>query len=758
MRVSIDLNEGWLFGKDYFVSTAKLPSDNSWQKVSLPHTWNAVDGHDGSAFERGAYWYVTSFNSPKQPLPGGKLYVEIGAAAFVCEVWVNGQMAGKHVGGYSAFYLEITDLCRDGENVLSILCDNTYSDKYYPQRADFTFYGGLYRGVRLISVAASHFALGEFGGTGIFVDAVPDEGGARIKIRANLQDSQNNQTVGLSISDAEGNVVGEVWAAATSLAVLEVFLPEARLWNGVEDPYLYVAQLRLVAFNEVLDEVKTSFGIRSFEVDPERGFILNGKPTPLRGVCRHQDRLYKGNALTREEHEEDARIIADMGANCIRLAHYQQSPDIYDACDRLGLVVWAEIAYFPTSWDDEAHAAAVNEIKEMCVQNYNHPSICFWGLSNEVLMGQDHPKLVQCHRELEEAVKDIDTGRLTVVAHEYNAAFDHPLHDIADVEGWNHYFGWYRGELNDLGRWMDTYHQNFPTRRISISEYGCDGIIGYHTETPVKTDYTEEYQARLHENACEAFALRPWVWGAFVWNMFDFGSHFRREGGTRGRNNKGLVTMDRKIKKDAYYVHKAWYSKQPFVHIAGRRFFERPGSTTEIRVYSNLSEVSLFLDGKHWKTQKGSHVFVFADVPLQTRFTSITAKTGDLTDTITLRGDSPNEERFVFSGFRNAQDAKNWFDSIDEAGDGLENDPDSYSINDSVGLIAQSAEARKIVLDSVAAVLGRSLDEDMIFANDPEKCINDLFSTGFFASMFGDKGDLLLKRMNIALGRLKKPD
>lgn len=756
MRMIFDLNEHWLFSKSCTQAPALLPDESGWEKVKLPHTWNAIDGHDGSEYERGAYWYVTSFTAPQQPLPGGKIFVEVGAAAFRSEIWVNGQLMGQHVGGYSAFNIDVTPAIRTGDNVLAILCDNTYSDKYYPQRADFSFYGGLYRGVRLISVAASHFALDEFGSPGLFVDAVPTDGGARIQVRTQLQGVQDQQRIALCIIDQLGQQVAEAWAYAAEETKLEIFLPDVHLWHGIEDPYLYQARLNLTSFNEVLDEVQTTFGVRSFAIDPERGFILNGQPTPLRGVCRHQDRLYQGNALAKEDHEEDAQIIAEMGANCIRLAHYQQSHDIYSACDRLGLIVWAEIAYFPTSWDDDAHRVAVHEIKELCIQNYNHPSICFWGLSNEVLMGQDHPKTIPCHQELQNAVRQIDQSRLTVIAHEYGAAKNHPLHQIADVEGWNHYFGWYRGELDDLGRWLDDYHRSFPERRVSVSEYGCDAIIDYHSENPVKTDYTEEYQALLHENACATFAERPWVWGSFVWNMFDFGSSFRREGGTRGRNNKGLVTMDRKIKKDAYYVHKAWYSKSPFVHIAGRRFFERPGSATDVRVYSNLPEVSLFVDGQLFQTIRGNHVFVFQDVPLKTEKISLTARAKDCADTIMVRGVAELSNQYIFPGFKQAQDARNWFDTIDEKSANLIDDPSFFSISNTLGDVSQSPAARKIVIDAVTAVIGRSVDENRIFGNDPVKSLQEVFSTGIYASLFGDKSQLLLKRMNIALNQIKK--
>ncbi len=511
MRTIFDLNEHWLFSKTAAEVPAAMPEASSgWEAVTLPHTWNNIDGQSGVPFDRGAYWYVRAFDAPKQPLPGGRTYIEVGAAGLVGEIYVNGQFAVRHVGGYSAFRADVTDLLREGENVLAILCDNRASDKVYPQRADFTFYGGLYRYVRLISVCESHFTLDEYAGSGVYVDAVPGEFGAKVTLRTALCGWAPVQTVQAEIFDPAGSPVAESWTGAADKVTLNAFIPHPALWDGKPDAPLYTAKLSLVSYNEVLDSVTVTFGVRSFRLDPEKGFILNGKAHPLRGTCRHQDRLYLGNALTPEMHEEDARIIAEAGFNSIRLAHYQQAEEMYAACDRLGLSVWAEIPYFATSWDDDAHASAVNEIKELVAQNYNHPCIFFWGLSNEILMqNNDNPKLLPCHEDLNAAVKSLDPNRYTVIAHEYNAGWDHGLHAISDAEGWNHYFGWYRGETEDLGKWADEYHAKYPDRMIAVSEDGCDSVIPYHSETPVKMDYTEEYQAHLHEEALKVFAARP---------------------------------------------------------------------------------------------------------------------------------------------------------------------------------------------------------------------------------------------------------
>ena len=757
MRKIQELKDNWCFSKIQKELPTAIPSGEGWEKISLPHSWNAVDGHDGSSYDRGAFWYVTAFTAPQYPLPGARTYVEVGAAALVGEVYVNGMFLTRHMGGFSAFRADATELLHEGENVLAIRCDNSYSEKVYPQRADFTFYGGLYRYVRLITAPASRFSLDHYGGSGMLIDTELREDDALVSVRAFLTSPKSGMQVQLEILDAAGKTVSEVWETAAEEMTVRAAVPAPALWNGMEGAALYTARLSLVEFNEVLDAVEESFGIREFSLDPEKGFFLNGRYVPLRGVCRHQDRLYEGNALSREEQFEDMAIIAEMGANTVRLAHYQQSQDTYDACDRLGLAVWAEIPYFATTWDDDAHAAALGEIRELVVQNYNHPSIFFWGLSNEILLrGNDNPKLLGCHRELNAAVKEIDLKRYTVIAHEYEAGWDHPLHEISDAEGWNHYFGWYRGEMNDLAKWLDEYHAAYPERRVAVSEYGCDAVIRYHSDAPVKMDYSEEYQVLVHENACETFASRPFIWGTFVWNMFDFGSSFRREGGSAGRNNKGLVTMDRKIKKDAYYVYKAWYAREPFVHVDGRRYFRRPGEKTTIRVHSNQPEVRLFVDGVLFDTKTSVHTFIFENVPLSPEGTVITAAAGEERDTVVIYGGLQDAFMFVFPEFTEAQNAKNWFDGVEDIVGELKTEPGFWSVHDSMADIAACPEAMKIVSMSVAAVAERVIADTLFTEGDTSLPVAEFLGTGYLGILLGGKLDQTIRRIHSALSKLPK--
>lgn len=655
MRDIDSVNQGWLFVRRPDCLPDRMPEDG--ESVNLPHTWNAVDGHDGHAihiksgdwskgdltqapeskYDRGSYWYYRRFSAPRQPLPGGRVYVEIPAAGQQAVVYVNGQKAAEHEGGYSAFRADITDLCAaDGENLLAINVSNEYRSNIYPQHADFTFYGGLYRGVNLISVPNTHFDLDDYGGPGIRVTPRPtQDGGAVFDIVTRVEHADENFTVQFSIRDAQGREVACAVRPADSPNI-SIPLAQAELWSP-EHPDLYTVTASLLRRNEVFDELTIRSGVRSFFCSPQDGFFLNGKATPLRGVSRHQDRLYQGNALTREEHYEDARIIKELGANAIRLAHYQHSQDFYDACDELGFVVWAEIPFITIMNEDPAaHENCLSQMRELIIQNMNHPCICFWGLSNEVLLaGKLSDRLIENHRELEALVKSLDPTRLTTIAHVGSTPEDCNLHGITDVEAYNHYFGWYVGKTEDNAPWLDAYHARYPERCIGMSEYGCEGIVTYHSAHPMQKDYTEEYQTLYHEQMAKVFSERPWVWGSFVWNMFDFGAAERNEGGVAGRNNKGLVTMDRKIKKDSYYIYKATWNPEPMLHICGKRYAQRSGENTEIRVYSNQPEVTLIVNGERVGTQAADKVFVFR-VALAPGMNTVIARAGSLWDSAVI--------------------------------------------------------------------------------------------------------------------------
>ena len=668
MRKVIPLNENWLFVRES-ADPSVMPEEG--KKVSLPHSWNAVDGHDGHDIEvpakdwsqgdlqaapaehyyRGSCWYFHAFEKPEQPLPGGRVYVEIPAAGQQAEIYVNGRKAAEHEGGYAAFRADVTDFCGEGQNLLAIRVSNEFLTRVYPQHADFTFYGGLYRGVNLISAASAHFDLDYHGGPGISVQARPEGSFAVFDLKAWVRGTDENHTVLWTILGPEGGeAAGALRPADHPEVSLQVCGPKC--WSP-DHPNLYTVRAQLIRRNEVVDEVSLRTGIRSFACTPDQGFFLNGEALPLRGVCRHQDQLYKGNALTREEHYQDARIIKELGANAIRLAHYQHSQDFYDACDELGFVVWAEIPFITIMNEDPAaHENCISQMTELIIQNAHHPCICFWGLSNEVLLGGKlTDQLVENHRALEKLVKKLDPTRLTTLAHVAGTPEDCGLHDITDVEAYNHYMGWYVGTVKDNGPWLDQYHRNHPDRCIGISEYGAEGILTYHSAHPEVKDYSEDYQTLYHEHMAKVFQERPWVWGSFLWNMFDFGAAARNEGGVAGRNNKGLMTMDRKIKKDSYYIYQAYWTAKPMVHLCGKRYARRAGETTEIRVYSNQPLVSLYLNGKLQEVRTGEKVFVFT-VRLQDGMNTLTAVAGEVSDSTVLEKVDTEPEIYTLPSVR----------------------------------------------------------------------------------------------------------
>ena len=696
MREIISLNENW---------TLSFPKgERPTEQVTLPHTWNAVDGMDGNgSYLRTTGVYTRTFTQPKQPLAGGRTYVEVLAAALAATVKVNGQVATTHEGGFSIFRADVTDLCHEGDNELTIEVSNEDTPSMYPASADFTFYGGLYRGVNLISVPNAHFDLDYYGGPGIMVTPVPTEdGGANFTIKSFVTNPADDLTVLYSIEDCFGR---EVASAVRGSAETEVtiYVPDAQLWS-MDEPNLYTVTATLQRNNEAVDEIYANVGVRSFKVTPNEGFSINGVPTPLRGVSRHQDRVFEGNALTAEEHYDDAMLIKELGANTIRLAHYQHSQDFYDACDEIGFAVWAEIPFISVFKKGEgAHTHVMEEMKELIIQNYNHPSIMFWGISNEILIGGISQELVDTHHDLEKLCKELDPTRLTTIAHVSHTPVDGPMHHITDLESYNHYFGWYGGKMEQNGPWLDKFHAEHPDICIGISEYGTEGIINWHSNDPQCKDYTEEYQALYHEHLAQVFEDRPWVWATHCWNMFDFGCAARHEGGVAGRNNKGLMTIDRKTKKDSYFVYQAYWSKLPMVHIAGRRHAQRAGETTEIKIYSNQDTVVLYVNGKEVGQQTAHRVFKF-NVALEEGFNTILAVAGDVKDSITLEKVEKEPDYYTLPEFNERQEGvANWFKQVGslDLKAPMEFPEGYYSIKDSMEDLSKNEEALALATRAV---------------------------------------------------------
>ena len=611
MRYITNFNSDWEFS---------LHSDDNWEKVTLPHTWNNLDGQDGgNDYYRGKCTYRKTILKKDLPL-GEEHYLEINGANLSSVVYLNGEKLKSHDGGYSTYRVKLKDL-RD-ENILEVTVDNSPSDRVYPQTADFTFYGGLYRDVRLISLPSSHFSLENLGTPGI--KATPDVKGT---LDVEVEVDGDYDSILYTLLDREGKVVTEENSRETKVT-LSVSSPH--LWNGRKDPYLYYIKAELLKGEERLDEVGSEIGFRSFRIDPERGFILNGEEYPLRGVSRHQDRKDKGNAISKEDHEEDMALIMEVGANTIRLAHYQHDQYFYHLCDKNGIVVWAEIPYISQHMS-QGRENTISQMKELITQNYNHPSIVVWGLSNEITMGDPKdPDMLENHRILNDLCHTMDKTRLTTSAMLTVCGIDEEIVHISDVVSYNHYFGWYGGEVSMNGPWFDAFHKKYPNKPIGCSEYGCEAL-NWHTSRPMQGDYTEEYQAYYHEEMIKQFFSRKYLWATHVWNMFDFGADARAEGGENGQNHKGLVTIDRKYKKDAFYAYKAWLSEEKFIHIASKRYVDRTEDITNVTVYSNLPEIILFLNGEKFETKTAEDHFFKFQVPNKGR-TIIEAVYGDYRD------------------------------------------------------------------------------------------------------------------------------
>jgi len=629
MRKVINMNDAWKFIRNNEEQAHEVSyHDEHWNTVTIPHTWNAIDGANGYEYHRGACWYRKAF-ALEQANEGNRIFIEFNGSNSITDVFVNGRHVGQHKGGYSTFRFDITDAVHYGtSNVIAVKVDNTIVDDVYPQKADFTFFGGIYREVNIVVSNPVHFDLMDYGSSGVYIvqEEVSEEQ-ARLTIRSRLvNDSHEERKVRLwaDILDAEHRVVTyaakEVFLAAgeTKTEEMSCVIERPTLWHGRKNPYLYSAILSLASFNDTIDEVTIPFGVRYFRVDPEQGFFLNGERMPLHGVSRHQDRKDMGWAITAKEQDEDMEIIKEVGATSIRLAHYQHSQYFYDLCDKVGMVVWAEIPFISIMSQNELEGInAKQQMVELIRQNFNHPSIFFWGIQNEIQIGGERPEVRRLVKELHELTKKEDPTRLSTMANVLFVPEEDEYNRITDVVGYNKYYGWYHGKAEDFAPWLDKFHSVNPDVSLCISEYGAEGIVQYHSNDPKMKDYTEEYHALFHETVWKIFEKRPFLWATYVWNMFDFGANIRDEGGVKGRNNKGLVTYDRKIKKDAFYMYKAHWSEEKFVHIAGKRFVDRAEDTIHVKVYSNCSEVTLYVNGNKLQSiSSDDKIFIFENVPL----------------------------------------------------------------------------------------------------------------------------------------------
>ena len=743
MRTVYNFNAKWAFTKQACQIPAEMPKD--WYWVNLPHSWNAIDGQDGgNDYYRGTCYYAKTLD--KMDLPSAdKYYLEVCGANSSADVYLNGKKLAHHDGGYSTWRVDITDSL-DRDNLFVFAVNNSANQKIYPQVADFTFYGGLYRDVNIICVNESHFELNHFGGTGVKVTPEVLDKNARVDVEVWIKNKKEGQKICYTVLDKLNNEVVCLSSCETKVSML---IENVNLWHGRKNPYLYTLKTELIENGEVIDLVITRFGCRAFSVDPERGFILNGEEYPLRGVSRHQDRYGIGNALLPEHHREDIELIMEVGATTIRLAHYQHDQYFYDLCDEKGFVVWAEIPYISQHMPG-GRENTVSQMKELITQNYNHPSIVVWGLSNEITMkGEDDPDLLENHRILNDLCHEMDKTRLTTIAAVSPCSIDSPYIQIPDLVSYNHYFGWYGGDTSMNGPWFDNFHKKWPNIPIGCSEYGCEAL-NWHTSDPVQGDYTEEYQAYYHEELIKQLFTRKYLWATHVWNMFDFGADARSEGGENGQNHKGLVTFDRKYKKDSFYAYKAWLSDDPFVHICGKRYIDRVEDVTRITVYSNQPSVELYVNGKSLGKKKSAEHFFYFDVKNE-GVTEIVAKAGECRDESVIRKVDKFNEAYRL---REKNAILNWFDITEIDG--------YLSINDKLSDIMAAKEGFELMSGMLSALIPKKGDTVAggFEMNDAMMQMMGGFTLLRLAGMIGTMGVNLTKEqlldMNARLNKIKK--
>ena len=692
MRNILNINYKWAFCKEATGIPERVPSE--WYFVNLPHSWNAIDGQDGgNDYYRGTVYYAKELVLEEIPT-ADRYYLEFNGANSSADLYVNGEKKMHHDGGYSTWRCDITEELKKGPSTMIVVAvDNAPNDSVYPQMADFTFYGGLYRNVNLICVSKSHFALDNWGGPGLKITPIVNGSDADVEVQVWVTGYTVDQRLRYILRNADGKVISTYETASRRV---KFPIRNVHKWHGRKDPYLYSCEVQLVEGERVLDAVSSRFGCRSFSVDPEKGFILNGEVYPLRGVSRHQDRWGVGNALLPEHHKEDMEYICEMGATTIRLAHYQHDQYFYDLCDEYGQIVWAEIPYISKHLPN-GRENTVSQMKELITQNYNHPSIVVWGLSNEITMnGDSDPDMLENHTVLNDMVHEMDKTRLTTVAAVSMCNIHSPYVQIPDLVSYNHYFGWYGGETSMNGPWFDNFHRTFPNIPIGISEYGCEAL-NWHTSKPIQGDYTEEYQAYYHEELIKQIHARPYLWATHVWNMYDFGADARAEGGENGQNHKGLMTFDRKYKKDSFYAYKAWLNPEPMVHICGKRYVDRVEAVTKVTVYSNQPSVEVFANGVSLGVQESNGLpFFDFEVP-NAGVTQLVARAGELTDESVIRKVDTFNEAYRL---KEKGAILNWFDITEVEG--------YLSLNDKMSDVLATVQGKLLF----AGLIARKLPKD----------------------------------------------
>ena len=586
-------------------------------KVSLPHTWNALDGADGgNDYARLACEYQRNLRiSPA--MTGKTLVLRFEGANRQTQATINGSPVGTHLGGFAAFAFDITKFVHPGDNTLSIRVSNAKFNSP-PISADFTFFGGIYRPAELLILDPLHISATDYASPGVAIQT-PEitDTSASVSVRTLIENdlaASQNASVNVQIVDAAGAEVGRattpisIGAGATIPATTTLSITNPHRWNGRKDPYLYQVRINIMRDGRLVDSTTQPLGIRTFSIDKDKGFMLNGQSYPLHGVNRHQDRPNKGWAISNADHDEDMKLILEMGCNAIRLAHYQHSEYFYELCDKAGLIVWAEVPVVnEITQTQEFTDNAEQQLRELIRQNINHPSICFWSLGNEIGTKGGNPTTLL--KAMNVVAHHEDPSRMTTVAF---ADKNREWPGITDTAGKNRYYGWYNGEIGDFAKFV------VGEKSEAISEYGAGASIYFHSEHPTKMDHTEEYQCTLHEAQFAAMEKTPQIWGTFLWNMFDFASDGRAEGDHAGINDKGLVTYDRTTRKDVFYYYKAKWTQEPMVHINSKRFDVRGLDKIQVKAYTNAPTLELWVNGVSRGSRSADNATcIWQNVPLK---------------------------------------------------------------------------------------------------------------------------------------------
>jgi len=608
-----DLGGVWDFSLSKVNIDGTVDPSLGWEKVNIPHTWNNKDIQSGEKVNYTTAWYRKTF-IPEQGLEDKQYFLRFEGVGQYAKLFINSKYVGEHLGSYSAFAFNITDfLLADTFNTIHVKVNNELNDSYPKDNFLFGIYGGIYRDVSLIITGDIHIGVTDYASSGVYIHPkeVTDER-AVLKIQSMLKnDGESKQLVHVShklyansnkvIASSEDEEVLYPGGMISVYSALEI--EQARLWNAKKDPFMYTLKTEVSVDGNTVDKLVHEYGIRYYDIDPEQGFILNGEPYRLYGVCRHQEWQDLGNALLPEHHYRDMELIAELGATSIRLAHYQQAEYIYELADRMGILVWAEIP-FVNGYKEGADGNALQQITELIKQNYNHPSIFVWGVHNEVIKGDMIQAPVNLTRELHNLSKDLDPNRFTVAVSNIWWAHDHPIHENADLQGFNQYTGWYGGKPHELENWINNYHSKKPDIRFSVSEYGAGGNIAHQSDDiqtvpkPGGQFFPEGYQTYYHETTWNAIEKSPFIWASYVWNMYDFSVPEWDRGGIKGRNHKGLITYDRKTKKDAFYWYKANWSEEAVLHLSGKRLDQLSAGNIQLKAYCNFGIPEVFIDGE----------------------------------------------------------------------------------------------------------------------------------------------------------------